>query len=258
LGHGVGFSRRVQFKGLLNMGDAAKVQGKKLVELFKEIVEKKVIISMHVVGAGLDRLTCITGMTESPENNHLFVDPPDDFKEVAADKSLWHLRFNFNGPDKLEYLFSTRGGELGDQGLKIPFPEHVERLQRRRNFRVDTLTGSEMHFRLKKIQGIIHLINISQGGAYGVMVKHNFKFIRGSVLKMDQHVYDIRMIFPGGDDEPDETIYVKKAQVKRIEHDQERGFYHYAFEFKEMEKDEQSRLTQVIYGLQRIYLRRRK
>jgi hypothetical protein len=240
------------------MAEAVKVQDKKLVELFKEMVEKKVIISMHVVGAGLDRLTCITGLTESPEGNHLFVDPPDDFKEAAADKNLWHLRFNFNGPDHLEYLFSTHGGELGEKGLKIPFPEHVERLQRRRNFRVDTLTGSELHFSLKKIQGVIHLINISQGGAYGVMVKHNFKFMRGSVLKMDQLVYDISMIFPGEENEPDETVYVKKAEVKRIEHDQERGFYHYAFEFKDMDKEEQSRLTQVIYGLQRKYLRRRK
>ena len=240
------------------MGEAGKVQGEKLTELFNELVVNKTIISMNVVGAGFDRLTCITGLMESPEGNYLFVDPPDDFKESAADKNLWHLRFNFNGPDQLEYIFSTRGGELCEQGIKIHFPEHVERLQRRRNFRIDTLTGTEMHFRLKKIQGIIHLINVSQGGAYGVLVKHNFKFMRGSVLKMEQHVYDISMIFPGDEDAPDETIYVKKAEVKRIEHDQERGFYRYAFEFKDMDKEEQSRLIQVIYSLQRTYLRRRK
>lgn len=240
------------------MGDAVKVEGKKLVELFKEMVEKKVIISMNVVGAGLDRLTCITGLTESPEGNHLFIDPPDDFKEAAADRGLWHMRFNFNGPDHLEYLFSTRGGELNEKGLIVPFPEHVERLQRRRHFRVDTQTGSEMHFRLKKIQGHIHMINVSEGGVYGVLVKHNFKFMRGSVLKMEQRIDDIRMIFPGDDDTPDETIHVKSAEVKRIEHDWERGFYRYAFEFKEIEKEEQDRLIQVIYALQRKYLRRRK
>lgn len=240
------------------MGDAVKIEGRKLVELFKAMVEKKAIISMHVMGAGLDRLTCITGFSESPDGNHLYIDPPDDFKEAAADKNLWHLRFNFNGPDHLEYLFTTRGGTLMGQGIKVPFPDFVERLQRRRYFRVDTLTGSEMHFRLKKIQGVIHMINVSEAGVYGVLVKHNFKFMRGSVLKMEQQIYDIRMIFPGEEEEPDETIAVKRAEVKRIEHDQERGFYRYAFEFKEMEKDERTRLIQVIYALQRKYLRRRK
>jgi hypothetical protein len=240
------------------MGAAGKVQGEKLTELFNQLISKKVIISMNVVGAGFDRLTCITGISKDANGNYLFVDPPDDFREAAAKKDLWHLRFNFNGPDQLEYIFSTRGGEISTQGLKIPFPEHVERLQRRRNFRVNTFIKTRMHFKLKKIQGVLDLINVSLGGTYGVLVKHNFKFIRGSVLKMDQQVYDISLVFPGDENAPDETIYVKRAEVKRIEHDQDRGFYRYAFEFKEMEKEEKQRLTQVIYGLQRKYLQRRK
>jgi len=240
------------------MGDAGKVQGEKLADLFNELIEKKIIISMNVVGAGFDRLTCITGIARDGKDNYLLVDPPDDFRGAAADQDLWHLRFNFNGPDQLEYIFSTRGGELVEQGLKVPFPEHVERLQRRRNFRVDALTGTRMHFTLKKIKGVVDLINVSQGGAYGVLVKHNFKFMRGSVLKMDQQVYDVRIIFPGDENETDETVYVKHAEVKRVEHDRDRGFYRYAFEFKDMEKEEQQRLIQVIYDLQRKYLQRRK
>lgn len=240
------------------MGEAVKVQGKKLIGLFNDLIEKKVIISMNVVGAGFDRLTCITGLAEELEGNYLIVDPPEDFREAADVKDLWHLRFNFNGTDKLEYIFSTRGGEYSAQGLKIPFPEHVERLQRRRNFRIDTLTGTQMHFQLKKIQGMLDLINVSLGGVYGVLTKHNFKFMRGPVLKMDQQVYDISLVFPGDHNRPGNTVYVKKAEVKRVEHDQDLGFYRYSFEFKEMEKDEQNKLTQAIYDLQRWYLQRRK
>ncbi|MCB2145129.1 MAG: PilZ domain-containing protein [Deltaproteobacteria bacterium] len=240
------------------MGDAGKVQGEKLNELFNTLVANKIIISMNVVGAGFDRLTCITGIMKDADGSHLLVDPPEDFEEAAAVKDLWHLRFNFNGPDRLEYIFSTRGGRFCEQGLKIPFPEHVERLQRRRNFRVNTLTGTQMHFKLKKIQGVIDLINVSLGGVYGVLTKHNFKFMRGPVLKMDQQVYDVSLVFPGDYDRPGNTIYVKKAEVKRIEHDQDRGFYRYAFEFEDIEKEEQNKLTQVIYDLQRWYLQRRK
>lgn len=240
------------------MAEAGKVQGEKLTELFNELVAKRIIISMNVIGAGFDRLTCITGITKDADGSCLLVDPPDDFEEAAAIKDLWQLRFNFNGPDNLEYIFSTRGGKFSEQGLKIPFPDHVERLQRRRNFRVNTLTGTQMHFKLKKIQGVIDLINVSLGGVYGVLTKHNFKFMRGPVLKTDQQVYDVKIVFPGDQDRPGNTVYVKKAEVKRVEHDQDRGYYRFAFEFDEMEKEEQSKLTQVIYDLQRWYLQRRK
>ena len=240
------------------MGEAVKIQGQKLVGMFNSLIEKKVLISMNVVGAGFDRLTCITGLAEEPDGNFLIIDSPDDFHEAAEVKDLWHLRFNFNGPDQLEYIFSTRGGVFCTRGLKIPFPEHVERLQRRRNFRVKALPETRVQFNLKKIEGTIDLINVSLGGVYGILTKHNFTFIRGSVLKMDQQIYDMGIHFPRDRETPAQTVQVKKAEVIRVEHDQERGHYRYAFEFKEVEKQEQKKLTQVIYDLQRRYLQRRK
>jgi c-di-GMP-binding flagellar brake protein YcgR len=240
------------------MGETGKVQGEKLTDLFNELVEKRSMVSMNVVGAGFDRLTCITGISQDDKGNYLLVDAPHDFAGAVAAMDQWHLRFNFNGPDHLEYIFRTRGGRLCEQSLKIPFPEHVERLQRRRNFRVNTLTGSQIHFKLKKIHGIIDLINVSLGGVYGVLIKHNFKFIRGPVLKMDQQIHNVSIEFPGNQDQPGQTVYVKRAEVIRIEHDQDRGFYRYAFTFVDMEKQEQDKLTQVIYDLQRWYLQRRK
>ena len=240
------------------MGDGVKVQGRKLLDLFNTLIEKQVIISMNVVGADYDRLTCVTDWVKTPEGNHLIIDAPDDFKATGEDNHTWHLRFNFNGPDRLEYLFSTRGGDVCEQGIRVPFPDYVERLQRRRNFRVGVQTGTQMSFQLKKIEGILDLINVSLGGAYGVLIKHNFKFMRGPVLKMDQQVLHSRIVFPGDNAFPGDTIHIKRAEVRRIEHDQESGFYRYALEFKALEQEEKKKLTQVIYDLQRRYLRYRK
>lgn len=240
------------------MGDAVKLQDKKLAEFFHELIKRKVIISMNVVGAGYDRLTFISEIEETANGSYLVVDAPDDFKRAVHADEQWVLQFNLNGPDRLEYMFKTRGGRLSSKGITIPFPEHVERLQRRHNFRVNTLPDTEMHFRLKKIRGVLDLINVSRGGAYGILAKHNFKFLRRSVLKMDQRVYQCRVVFPGDGDQPGETIYVNAAEVKRIEHDQEKDIYRYALAFCDIEKEEADRLTQAIYNLQRRYLRRRK
>ena len=239
------------------MAEAGKIHGEKLTELFNELITRNTIISMSVVGAAFDRLTCITGMKKDSKGTYLLIDAPDGFAEAAAVKDRWHLRFNLNGPDSLEYIFSTRGGSFYKKELKIPFPEHVERLQRRKDFRVDTLSGTRMQFKLNKIQGTIDIINISASGVYGILSKHNFKFIRGAVLKKDQDLFDFTMVFPGIDDKSGNSVYVKRASVKRIEQHKDSGFYHYAFEFKELEKEEETILIRIIYDLQRLYLRRR-
>ena len=240
------------------MGDALKLQGKKLTTFFHDLIQTKMILSMNVVGTDLDLLTCITDLEETASGNYLFVDLPDDFMENVRNSEHLGLKFTFNGPDRLEYIFQIHGGEIGTSGIRIPFPECVQRLQRRQNFRVATLPGTEMHFRLKKIRGVLDLINVSMGGVYGILTKHNFKFMRRSVLKMEQYVYQCSIVFPGDGDEPNETVYVNKAEVKRIEHDEDKDLYRYALAFVDMEDEEKKRLTRAIYDLQRRYLRRRK
>ena len=239
------------------MGAGVKIKKEKLDDLFTELIDKRIIISMNVVGAKYDRLTCIIGITKDTNGSHLIVDPPDGFAEAAAVKDKWHLKFNFNGPDNLEHVFSTSGGSFCTQGLKIPFPSHVDRLQRRRDFRVQTLPNSKVHFQSNKIHGIFDMINISRSGFYGILTKHNFKFIRGPILKKNQQIHDVSMIFPGIEDNPGATVYVKKAEVKRVDFDKENQFYRFAFEIVEMEKQEHDILTRMIYDLQRFYLRRR-
>ena len=239
------------------MVDSAEIKREKLDDLFNELVDRRIIIAMNVVGTKFDRLTCITEITKDANGSHLIVDPPNDFAEAIAVKGKWHLRFNFNGPDHLEYIFSTKGGSFCKRGLKIPFPDHVERLQRRRDFRVDTLPNSKVHFQLNKIQGIFDMINVSLGGFYAVLTKHNFKFIRGPILKKDQQILDFSMVFPEIENNPGTTVYVKRAEVRRIDFDKENKFYRYAFEIIELEKEEREILTRTIYDLQRYYLRHR-
>ncbi len=145
----------------MTLNDPGKIQGPKLDALFDEMVANRTIISIYVVGNGFERLTCIMATERSLEGNFLLIDQPDGFGKTAGQSEQWNLRFNFNGPDHLEYIFCTRGGEYSSHNLKVPFPEYVERLQRRKDFRIMTLPGTKLIFAVKKIKGIIDLINIS-------------------------------------------------------------------------------------------------
>lgn len=239
------------------MNDPGKIQGIKMNALFDELIVKRTIISMYVVGTGFERLTCIMSTERSPAGNFLLVDQPDEFAKAAGQPDQWALRFNFNGPDQLEYIFSVRGGGFSGKNLKLPFPEYVERLQRRKDFRIATLPDTKLIFAVKKTKGVIDLLNISLGGTFGVLRKHNQKDLNGSLFAVDQRLHKIGLIFPADKEASEQVVVIEKAEVRRIEHDKDRKLYKYAFEFKEIDKNERQRLTQAIYHIQRQFLKNR-
>lgn len=239
------------------MVDPGKIQGKKISELFEQLIASKTIISLRVVGSDFERLTCVVAVKEDPFGTQLIVDFPDGFKEAIAKFSTWRLNFSFNGQDRLEYVFSTLGGEYCPQGLRLPFPEFIERLQRRKNFRMIAPVGARMLITTPIMKGFINLINISLGGAYGVLGKHNLKNAHGSILTAKQSLEKIGIIFPADSEIAEQVVVIKRGEVRRVEHDLGRNRYKYAFEFMEIEPDQLRNLTQYIYHLQRQFLKRR-
>lgn len=239
------------------MRDPGKIEGAKLESLFESLIADKTIISMHVVGADFQRLTCITAAEQSKTGNHLVVDCPDGFSRATAGIGSLNIRFNFNGSDHIEYIFSTSGGSRQGRELKIPFPDYVERLQRRKNFRIDTMPGTWLYFKARKIRGQIDLINVSLGGAYGGLFKHNQKNLAGSLLKSNQRLYNVRIVFPVDKTKPDHTVIIEKAEVRRVERDKERKSYRYAFEFMNIDRENLQELTKAIYHIQRQFLKNR-
>ena len=239
------------------LNDPGKVQGQKLLDLFAELIEKKTILSMYMVGTGFERLTCIIGLELIQKTGYLLIDLPDGFKAEAVKSEELNLRFNFNGPDQLEYIFSTKGGEHDGNTLKVACPEYVERLQRRRNFRVNAPPGSLITFKIKKVQGVMGMINISLGGVFGALLQHNVEEAKGSILRMDQRVLNLSLYFPADDEMPDQVIVIRRSEIRRVEHDKDRNLFRYALEFMDIDRHEHKKLTQAIYHMQRQQLKRR-
>jgi hypothetical protein len=239
------------------MENPGKIQGKRLKELLQYLIKQKTILSVRLQGTNYERLTYILGMDETTTATHLIIDLPEGFNNAARRVSPWELGFNFNGPDKLEYLFSVTGGEIIAQGVRIPCPEFIKRIQRRKNFRIMTPAGTRMVITTPTLKGLMDLINISLGGAYGTIAKHNLKNVREPFLKVDQRIDNLGISFPGDEEISEQIIIVKQAQVRRIDHDMEHNRYKYAFEFMDMESDQLSKLTQTIYHIQRQFLARR-
>ncbi len=240
------------------MAELDKVEGNKIDALFDQVIKKQVIVSMFMVGTDYERLTCITDTQQDSQGRQLLIiDMPEGFPSAAKKVTSLTLKFNFNGPDRVEHIFTTRGGSHSGNEIRVPFPEFVERVQRRKNFRMETPIGTRLLLKIEKTHAIISLINVSMGGAYGVLVKHNVRALEGSLLRENQVIHNLGILVPECDDWDEKVIIIERAIVRRIEHDRQKKLYKYAFEFTDIQPSEEHKLTKAIYDFQRKFLKRR-
>ena len=240
------------------MDERGKVSGNKRVELFTELKEQNTLLTLRLAGKDYERLTMVNEVRATDDGHAMLIDPPRGFEVVVKNVDKWKLHFTFNGPDKLEYKFTTTGGEFSGDDIVIPFPEFVERIQRRRFFRMETPIGAKLLFKHNGAQRTISLLNISEGGLYGVLSRFKEEARQKPILKNSESLFNVDLELPGDEDgEPDRRVQAKRVTVRRIEQDQEKDIHRYAFEIIDITPGDNTKLTQYIYYLQRLFLRRR-
>jgi c-di-GMP-binding flagellar brake protein YcgR len=240
------------------MDERGKVSGSKRVELFSELQQQNTLLTLRLAGKDYERLTMVNEVQATDNGHAILIDPPRGFEVVVKNVEQWKLHFTFNGPDKLEYKFTTIGGEFSGNDIVIPFPEFVERIQRRRFFRMETPIGAKLLFKHNGIQRAIGLINISEGGVYGVLSRLKQEARQKPILKNGESLTNVELELPGDEEgEADRRVRAKRVTVRRIEEDQEKDIHRYAFEIIDITPGDNTKLTQYIYYLQRLFLRRR-
>jgi hypothetical protein len=239
------------------MTGAEKIQDKKLFSLMEQLRKEKIMLSMRLVGQDYQRLTMITRILKDKNMSFFAIDPPRDFKNTITKLGIWEIHFNFKGPDNLDYIFSTLGGNFFGNETRIPFPKYIERLQRRRHFRLSVPTGTKLYFELEQIRREIDLTNISMRGTLGVLSSSSGKNQKKPILKKEDDLKNIEIVFPTDIKNSEQKLNVKKAIIRRAEHDPDKKIDIYAFEFESIDKDQEKRLIEIIFNLQRSYLRKK-
>ena len=239
------------------MADGSTIEGKQSEGLFRQLIRTNTLVTMRIRGIeGYQRLTMITDIRQLRGNHAFAIDPPAQFAETVGDLPDWNIHFKFTGPDKIEYSFSTTGGQMEGREIWIPFPKAIERIQRRKYFRIDTPPGTQIKLAVKKTPRMADILNISQGGLLCVLVRLKKEIRTDPVLRIGDHLSNITLTCPN-EEGPADTVPIRAAVVRRVEVDQNHYRHRYAMEFLDMTFSEQSDLTRVIYRLQREFLRKR-
>lgn len=239
------------------MTEAEKIQGIKMIRLMEQLQRKKILLSMRLVGQNYERLTIIVRVPKDSNTSFFAIDPPKDLMNTVSKLSTWEIRFSFNGPDNLEYNFTTLGGKFSGNEAQLNFPDYIERLQRRRHFRLTVPVDTKLFFESDQGQQEINLTNISMRGALGILKTFNVKDQKQPIFKKEDYLKNLKIIFPFCVKDNKQEVTINKAIIRRAEHDPQNNLELYAFEFVSIDKDQEKLLIKIIYDLQRLFLQKK-
>lgn len=237
------------------MEDSEKIRHKDRFDIFKQLQNDKTLIKMYVLGKQYERLTFVIGTHLKKHDPYFIIDCPEDFMETAADVDSCRMLFEFTGNDNLFYKFRTTGMEIIRGEICIRLPEFVNRMQRRRNFRMTPPLGTKICINNDFGRLEMSVLNISRGGAFVLLVNLDQEYPAASELKVGSMLSNIELTFPL--EEKVVRMHVEEARVRRL------GKHHvtsqdtFALQFTDIEKSQEKILIEFILSLQRDTLRKR-
>ena len=227
--------------------------GRKLGNFFADLQKNRSVIKMNLLGHDYERLTMIIGVQNKKEPFHFRIDYPSGFEKAAKEKDPWKIRFEFLGKDRVTYRFTTQGGHIEKGDIFIPFPERIERIQRRGRFRMEAPSSSKMVVSRNAKFLELSVINLSESG---ILVEMSGGAARKPAFQIGELLQQPAILVsePSGQTQ----VNVKGAQVKRIEKIPGRLSYRYGLEFTDLKPETRRELRDLIYRFQREFLKKRQ
>ncbi len=208
---------------------------------------------MNLLGQNYERLTMIIGLQNKKEPFYFHIDYPSGFEKAVKKKDPWKMHFEFMGRDRVTYRFRTQGGHIAGEDISIPFPEMIERIQRRGRFRMEAPPSSKMVVSRDAKFLELSVINLSESG---VLVEMHRDATNEPLFQTGDYLEKPAILVsePNGHTQ----VNIKEALVKRIEKPSGRLSYRYALQFTELKPATQRELRDLIYRFQRDFLKKRQ
>jgi len=237
------------------MAESEKISGDRVTRIFEELLQRKTHLKLTLLDTDFQHLTIVTALRTQKPDPSFNIDTPEGFRDATADIDAWHIRFEFTGKDNIKYIFKTVGGKIANNQIKIKLPETVERRQRRRLFRINGPAGTLICYTINATRYEFEVIDISLGGSLAVLVQTDSHAYQKSPFPDSGELKDVELVLPVGIYR--KPIRIKTAEIKRTKENPEAPRYEMALEFTELSTRHKKLLTDLIYRLQRQYLRKR-
>lgn len=233
------------------MFDPNKITGEKRFKIIQELRKNRTIIRINLLGKGYEGLTMVTGVNTMDNIPLILVDRPTGYSDYVQDSTGERVFLEFIGKDKIQYNFKTIIEKEGDDDILIQLPKVINRVQRRKHFRIEPPLGTSVAFTADSKKYHLNVINLSMGG---VMVSQGTEVHDKEIFFKGRSLRDILLLCE--DNGIKTRIKIKKGEIVRVEKNEENEKYGYAIQFMEIDKDTGQQLHVFIYLSQRVVLRK--
>jgi c-di-GMP-binding flagellar brake protein YcgR len=240
------------------MANIEKIQGSAVLKLFKELHQDSTPLKMQLINSEYEHLTHIAKIRKWKRAHYFLIEYHENFRIAADDLDGWRMRFEFACKDNINYSFETGIDQISHKTIWIRLPEIVYRYQRRGHFRMEAPHGTRLYFNINDTRYNLLVIDISLGGALGVLVGLTKNMELELQKKPPQMLECVELIFPTKIDNVPSKVNIKQCKIKRQQINQQTQRHECAIEFKEVAEDQQKKLTTLFYQWQRDYLKKRR
>lgn len=237
------------------MAHFEKITDSAVTSVLETLIQHKIPLKLTLLNTDYENQTHIIALTDRNEAPQMIMDIPKGFEKAAANVDVWKIHFEFIGLDRIHYAFATHGGNMAGQRIVLKPPQELERKQRRELFRLNAPSDTRLYILKDANRLELQVMNISIGGSLAALVQTKADMPADSPFAVDQLLKGVALEFPA--EIMQRPIQIKAVQIKRIEHNSETKRYEMGLEFLKISAGEQKRLTDLIYELQRQYLRQR-
>lgn len=213
------------------------------------------LLRMKLMGRDYEQLTVIHAIRSRNGVKYFLIENPAEFQDILLEYKELPFQFEFNGPDGLPYSFQTLGDWVEDAEIWLRFPAFIERRQQRRNFRIKAPEDTKIYFTGDGKPQRIDVINLSQAGTLGALATKHKNNDADPVLNSGDIINNARLVFKTNSIIG--QIEIKKALIVRTETDSLTGNLCFGIQFSEMAREDEKKLTEIIFELQRQFLRKR-
>lgn len=236
--------------------EAERIQNDQRFYVLEYLRQSRTLVRMHAPGKQYECLTLVTDVGNSPGAPFFLVDCPRGFKEAVGEEEGCRFHFEFTDENGLKYNFRTSGHRIFKDEVSISVPEFIERIQRRKNFRIQPPAGAKLLVDgINSARHVMSIVNISRSGTLGALVLEDDDKTGTSDIRTGCRLKNLEMVFPLA--EKESIICVQEAEIKRIEKKPGENRNLCAFHFTDIGKKQEKVLVDLIFRIQRDLLRKR-
>ncbi|MCF8062847.1 MAG: PilZ domain-containing protein [Deltaproteobacteria bacterium] len=231
----------------------SQIQGETALAVFQQLQRQRIPLRIHVLGRGYERLSIVTGVEFRNGGTFLLLDLPVRFETELPDCEGLRVQLEFADRERIPHSCRTViHGSKGDD-LWLFLPDHIERIQRRKHFRVEPPQGTRIVYPLQGKNVEFPVLNLSLGG--GLIISPMKGGAKSLCFEPGMTLRGVRLLSTMEEEKLE--LEIRIAEVIRAEKITESSRAHFALQFVRMEREDEQMLDRFIYYSQRRLLKKR-